>query len=203
MTTTFLDLPIEPPAAEPQRFVFENADWALYDRIRETLRDQRVFVTYYKGRLEVVTVSLLHEKIAGLLVIAIRVIAEETDLPIGGAGMATMRRADLDEGVEADASFYVAHEARMRGKKSLDLSVDPPPDLAIEVEVTRRLGSRKSIYRDLGVPEIWRFGADGLTFLVKQGEEYRSVPRSPTFPQFSPEELSGFITAGISGDETA
>ena len=190
-------------AIESQRFVFDSADWALYEHVSQTLQDRHVFVTFYKGRLEVVTVSLLHERIVGLITHLIRVLAEETDTPLGGAGMATLRREDMDEGVQADTCFYIANEARMRGKKELDLMVDPPPDLAVEVEITHRLGERKTIYQDLGVPEIWRHFSGRLVVLHKKGDVYEPVDRSPTFPQLSPEELAGFIAAGLSQDETA
>src|SRR5438477_8492062 len=122
----------EPAMYGGQRFVFEQADWSLYEHIGRTLQDQHVFVTYCKGRLEVVTVSYLHERIIALIVMLIRVLAEETETPLASAGMTTLRRKDLDEGIEPDASFYTVHESRMRGKKEIDLSVDPPPDLAVE-----------------------------------------------------------------------
>ncbi|MGH7214570.1 MAG: Uma2 family endonuclease, partial [Tepidisphaeraceae bacterium] len=150
---TLIDKPKDARAAQPregQHFVFPEADWALYEQIGQRLADRRVFVTFYKGRLEIVTISFLHERIVGLLITIVRVLAEETDTPLAGAGMATLRRRELDEGVQADASFYIANEATMRGSKQIDLDTDPPPDLAIEVEVTSRLGARKTIYQDLG-----------------------------------------------------
>ena len=64
-------------ADSPQRFVFHDVDWAFYESVGEKLAERRVFVTYYKGKLEVVTVSLLHERIVALLVIMIRILAEE------------------------------------------------------------------------------------------------------------------------------
>ncbi len=189
--------------AEPQRFVFDAADWGLYEHVSQTLQDRHVFITFYKGRLEIVTVSLLHERIVGLISALIRVLAEETDTSLCGAGMATLRREDMGEGVQADACFYIANEARMRGKKELDLMVDPPPDLAVEVEVTHRLGERKTIYQDLGVPEIWRHFSGRLVIMRKNGDAYETVDRSPTFPQLSPEEIAGFVAAGLTQDETA
>jgi Uma2 family endonuclease len=105
--------------------------------------------------------------------------------------------------VEADESFYTANAHRMNNKQDIDLDADPPPDLAIEVEITRRLGERRLIYRDMGVPELWRYTTGGLVILVRRGDDYEEVGRSPTFPQLSPQELSGFVTAGLASDETA
>lgn len=203
--TVITQSPSSPPDVvrhDVQRFVFHHVDWAFYQSIGQRLADERAFLTYYKGRLEIVTVSLLHERAASLLTLMICVLAEETDTPLLGAGMATLHRMDLDEGVEPDSGFYTAHEARMRGKERIDLSIDPPPDLAIEVEVTRRLGVRKSIYRELGVPEVWVYNEKGLEILLRQENDYRAVDRSPTFPWLSPEEMFGFVIKGLSQNQT-
>ena len=193
------------PGAEDgvQRFVFEGTDWAFYRSVRSQLADRRVFVTYHKGRLELVTISMLHERVTGLLSAMVRALAEETDTPLIGSGSVTLQREDLDVAAEADSSFYVANVHRVRGKKVLDLSVDPPPDLGIEVEITRRLGERKSIYRDLGVPELWVHGSGALAILVRRGADYEPVDRSPTFPQLSPQEIYDVVAAGLTADETA
>jgi Uma2 family endonuclease len=204
---TVIDRPMsrpDPQSREPQRFVFDEVSWSFYKRVCEEVEDRRVFVTYYKGRLEIVTTSLLHEAVSRLLYSLLKAIAEETNTPIRSAGATTLEREDLAAAVAADESFYIGpNEQRMRNKKKIDLAVDPPPDLAIEVEITARLGVRKQIYRDIGVPEIWRYGDGGLTVLVRRGEQYEQVERSPTFPQLSPQELSGFVAAGLAQDETA
>ena len=180
-----------------QRFVFHDADWAFYEHVSRQLDEQRVFATYYKGRLEVVTLSRRHEGLVSLISQIIWVLAEETDTPLGPSGMTTLKRQDLGEALEPDSSFYIAHEQQMRGKKEIDLSIDPPPDLAIEVEITRRLGERKTIYRDLGVPEIWVWHDSGLAFLLRHGEKYEPSEKSPTFPLLPAHELSSFVTAGL------
>ncbi len=203
---TVIDQPLVRFGAEadgPQRFIFPDVDWAFYQSVGEKLAERRVFITYYKGKLEVVTVSLLHETITALVGIMIRVMAEEMSLPIRSAGMTTLKRVDLDEGVEPDISFYTKHERQMRGKSELDLSIDPPPDLAIEVEVTRRLGSRKSIYQEMGVPEIWVCSPNGLLVLVKGNNAYVAADRSPTLPILAIDEMHAIVKSGLNEDETA
>jgi Uma2 family endonuclease len=203
---TVIDQPTLPKGTDadgPQRFVFNDVDWAFYESVGEKLADRRVFITYFKGKLEVVTVSLLHERITALLAMMIRIMAEETSLPLGSAGMTTLKRMDLDEGVEPDRSFYTKHERQMRGKSELDLTVDPPPDLAIEVEITRRLGSRKSIYQEMGVPEIWVCSLGGLSVSTKGKDGYVSADRSPTFPILTTDEMHTIVKSGLNEDETA
>jgi Uma2 family endonuclease len=186
-----------------QRFVFNHVDWAFYEDVSRRLEGRHVFVTYYKGKLEVVTTSLLHERVAALLYRLLCVLSEETATPTVTAGRATLRDLLLDEGVEADTSFYFhANAERMKDKQEIDLKVDPPPDLAVEVEITRRLGERRLIYRDLGVPEVWRYADGTITVLVRRGEDYVSVKQSPTFPFVTLGEIAGWIRAGIGQDET-
>ena len=197
------NVPTSEAMEERQRFVFHGADWELYEVMGRNMPEQRSFITFYKGRLEVVTVGYTHERIVGLISTMVRTLAEETGTEITNAGMSTLRRKDLQEGVEPDSSFYTAHQAQMCHKKEIDLTIDPPPDLAIEVEVTRRLAERRTIYRDIGVPEIWVYNdKNGLTVHCRKGEKYELVDRSPTFGQLSPKELSEFISAGLGQGET-
>jgi hypothetical protein len=58
----------------------------------------------------------------------------------------------------------------MRGKLQIDLLVDPPPDLAIEIDITSSSLERLKIYAALGVKELWRFnGRDFLIYLLQDG----------------------------------
>jgi Uma2 family endonuclease len=183
-----------------QHFTFEDVDWEFYTQIGQRLADRRVFTTYYKGRLEIVTVSYLHDRVVALLSQLVWILAEESGAPLIPSGMTTLKRKDLEAGIEPDSSFYTAHGSAVREKTEIDLSVDPPPDLAIEVQITRRLGARQTIYRDIGVPEVWQFGNGVLAVLCRRGGEYERVDRSPTFPQLSPREISSFIAAGLRQD---
>ena len=82
----------------------------------------------------------------------------------------------------------------------IDFAAEPPPDLAIEVEEDGRLGTRIDIYRELGVPEVWRYNG-ALTVLLLRDGQYEPADRSPAFPQLSPQEIAGFVAAGLRGEE--
>ena len=111
------------------------------------------------------TTSQEHEEFGYLLGRVVDILTEELDLPCKCVGRMTWRREVLDRGLEADDCFYLANAPLVRGKK-LDLSVDPPPDLAIEVEISRSALDRMGIYAALRVPEIWRY--DGETLRVER-----------------------------------
>ena len=183
---------------EPQRFVFQGVDWDFYHYVSDKLPEQRAFITYYKGRLEIVTVGFLHQRLVALISQLIWVLAEESGTEMIDAGMSTLRREDANVALEPDCSFYTGHHEQMRQRKEIDLAHVPPPDLAIEVKVTRRLSERRSIYREIGVPEIWLYNEPaGLTILTRRGDGYAPAEHSPTFPQLAAPELNALIKSGL------
>ena len=100
----------------------------------------------------------------------------------------------MERGIEPDECFYIENEPVVRGRDDLDFSVDPPPDLAIEIDISRDSRRRLSIYAALGVPEVWRFDGDSLTVYVRQASgEYEAVPVSPHFPAVPPAEIEALL----------
>lgn len=194
---TVLDLSI----SQPHSVAWRDADWAMYERALEWLNGNRAFVTFYHGRLEVVSRSFRHDRLSNTVLMMITVLAEETDTPFMLAGSTTWRRRDLQAAVEADCAFYIANAERMSDNRpDVDLQVDPPPDLVVEVEITHRLQERLDIYREMGVPELWRCDDENLRMFVNRGERWEEVDRSPTFPQLSRGELTEFARSGLDRD---
>ena len=83
----------------------------------------------------------------------------EARIPCACAGSTTLRRENDEAGKEADTCFYIANEPLIRDKDEIDLDVDPPPDLAIEVDDTHDSQGKLPIYAALRVPEVWRYDA--------------------------------------------
>jgi Uma2 family endonuclease len=190
-----------PPAED--RFVLYDVDWDFYESLLERLQDRHVFATYDHGTLELMSPSYKHDKTARLLCRLIWELAEEMDLPISSAGTTTLRHKDKKVGLEPDECFYLKNEPVVRGKDEIDLLTDPPPDLAVEVEISRRLGTRKDLYAELGIPELWQY-RDGEIVISLLGEDrrYTQVSRSPSFPQIPMEEIARFIETGRNSDGT-
>ena len=144
-----------------------------------------------------------HETRAETIGQVIRIIAEELAIPIRGGGSTTFRREGLDRGLEADKCFYIANEARVRGRKQINLAVDPPPDLCIEVQISRRLAERKEIYADLKVPELWCDDGRQLRVLSLQPTgNYKQSPRSISFPMVPLKQIGQFLAWGGTMDDT-
>ena len=110
------------------------------------------------------------------------ILAEEHDLPLFGLGQLTCKREDMQRGLEPDCCFYVKNAALIGMKRKIDLDIDPPPDLMVEVDITNSSLDKFPIYESLGVPEVWRFDGKALTFHVLHRGSYIQKRHSPTFP---------------------
>src|SRR5439155_14822362 len=135
-----------------QRFLLKTADWKMYQDFANALENRHVRLTYDRGRLELMTLSFLHECSSNLLGRMIEALTEELDIPLKSAGSTTLDRRDLDKGLEPDQGYYIENEALVRDREDIDLNQDPPPDLVVEVDISRSSLNRLSIYAAMGVP---------------------------------------------------
>jgi Uma2 family endonuclease len=189
--------------SRPQRLVLFGVTWQEYSRMLRAFEERPGFrLTYDRGTLEIMSPLFEHEIDAALLGRFVEVLTEELGLPIQAGRSTTFRRRRMRRGLEPDHSWWIAHAPQMRGKRRIDLRVDPPPDLALEVEVTRRVLNRMSIYARLGVPEVWRLNAQGLTFHVLQANgRYAEQTHSLSFPLFTPADLTAYMALRSQHDE--
>jgi len=177
-----------------QKVILHNVSWGTYERLMDERGERRVpRFAYDRGELEVMSPSTEHESIAYFLELVVAILAEEADVNAYGAGSTTFKREDLERGFEPDACFYVQNEERIRGKLRIDLGSDPPPDLAIEVDLTSPSLNKLPIYARIGVPEIWRHDGDRVSILALREGEYAEVVESATLPPISGPVLSRFI----------
>lgn len=179
---------------EDQHFLLRDVDWETYRKIADALTGRHVRLTYDRGNLEFMTISFLHSRISRLIGTLVQVLTEELELPFCPCGDMTCEREDLERALESDEGFYIESEPRIRHRDAIDLSVDPPPDLAVEVEVSRSAKRRMGIYAALRVPEVWR--CDGENVIIHQlgpDGQYVIVEGSPHFPILAAEDLSRFL----------
>ena len=178
-----------------QRVVVHELDWNRYRKIADAMGDAHVRLTYNEGSLEFMTLSHGHERCSNLIGRFIEALTEELDLPIQSGGSTTLNREDLDRAAEPDQCFYIDNEPLVRGKDEIDLAIDPPPDLVVEVDITRSSRARMKIYSAMRIPEVWRY--DGAVLRVLQLEdagEYLEVAESRFFPGISPLKVSEFLS---------
>lgn len=188
-----------PPQTQPrdrfasQRFTLYNVSWESYEAILEALGEQRVYLTYNQGALELMCPSPAHEKFGSLLARFVHQYTYVLRIPIFSLAQTTWRRRDVERGLEADQCFYVQHEAAMRQKVKIDLMTDPPPDLAIEVDLSSSSVEKEVVYAGLGVPELWRYEDGELQVTTLQQGRYMRVEKSPALPGLPVHELMRFV----------
>jgi Uma2 family endonuclease len=191
------------PTEGERRVVIRGVGWQGYQALLSLVGNQPVRLTYDRGDVELMSPLFKHERNRSLLARMVEILTEELGIPLMSAGATTLKREDLDRGLEADASFYVGDLFRVRDTDNLDLAIDPPPDLAIEIEITRSVLNRLGVYGALGVPEIWRFDGRKLRILDRQPDgSYREIPKSEALPWISIEEIARFVQLEEIRDET-
>jgi len=174
--------------------LLENISWEGYERLLSGLGDDtHVRLTYDNGRLEIMSPSDKHEYLKSLLGHLMGVLTEELDLKYISIGSTTLRRDQALQGTEPDDCFYIANADHVIGKGEINLSVDPPPDLAVEIDISNRSQTKFPIYASLGVPEIWQY-KDGQTRFYRLTEKgYQEVPASEIFPFLTPDVVTDLL----------
>ncbi len=183
-----------------------GVSWETYESFVEGLNDQRVFVTYDDGTMEIQTMSpsRQHENPKDLITGLIFSIRLLKGIPIESGGSTTHRRQDLKQGAEPDACFWIQNEEKVRGVGNLDLAKYPPPDLVVEVDIHASSISRIQLFAKLGVPEVWRIDGDALEFLsLSPPDEYQKVETSRVLPMVEREPVERAIGRLGSVGETA
>lgn len=185
-----------------QHIVLDGVSWKTYQGLLEDLGDHRTSrLAYDQGTLEIIMPSDLHEFINRLLEAIVRALTEELNMRLRGYGSTTLEREDLGRGVEPDSCFYIQNVERILGKK-LHILTDPPPDLAIEVDITSSSRRRFSIYLQLKIPEVWRYTErQGIIIYKLQGNEYIECEFSPTFAMVSGAVLMQFLQLAETEDD--
>jgi Uma2 family endonuclease len=168
--------------------------WDTYTKLLRAFGDQRgVRLTYDRGELEIMSPSWTHEDGAWFLGDLIFVMTEELGLTLRRGGSLTMRRRKKRKGLEPDTCYWIANAPKVLGKTKLNFKTDPPPDLAVEIEVTRSSLKRMGIYAALAVPEVWRFDGITLTFHGLDAGQYILLTHSASFPKVTSADLLPFL----------
>jgi len=190
---------------EDSALLINGVAWSDYERLLAELEaaGRNVRVTYDRGKLEIMTLTYEHERYKALFAHLLAILTEELGLPLIGGGSVTLKRANQAQGAEPDDSYHIQRAAAVRGKLRIDLETDPPPDLAVEVDITSSSLPRFPIYAEMGVPELWRFDGQQVQFYRLVNVAYQEIMESGLFPFVNVETLNDFINLGITEDINA
>ncbi len=183
-----------------QRVLLRDVTWQELETILEDLGEHRAArIAYDRGILEIMAPLPEHEDDKEIISDLVKALLEELDIEFRCLGSTTFKNQAMAQGIEPDQCFYIKNESKIRGKKRLDLTVDPPPDLALEIDITSR--THPNIYEALKVPELWRFDKGKLQINVLQDGHYVESQQSLNFSKFKlietiPQYLEQSTTAG-------
>ena len=159
-----------------------------FENILEELGENRsARIAYDQGTLEIMTPLPEHEFNKEIISDLIKALLEELEINFLSLGSTTFKNIKMYQGIEPDNCFYIANESKIRGKKRLDLTIDPPPDLALEIDLTSR--THQHIYAALGITELWRFEKGNLLIYLLQDGQYIEAEQSLNFPNLRIKEV--------------
>jgi Uma2 family endonuclease len=174
--------------------LLHDVSWAEFEAILEELGQHRsTRIAYQDGLLEIMAPLPEHEYFKETIGDALKDIAEELEQEYESYGSTTWRKPLKQAGLEADNCFYFQNEALVRGKLKFDLTQDPPPDLALEIDITSKSLARFPIYARLGVPEVWCYDRGELSIYRLHQGQYEQVEQSLVFPNLRVQELPQLI----------
>ncbi|MDF5734811.1 MULTISPECIES: Uma2 family endonuclease [unclassified Nostoc] len=187
-----------------QRTVLHNVSWETFEALlRDTGEDRGSRFAYDCGVLEIMSPLFEHENPKIQFDRFILVLAEELGIEIISAGSTTLKRRITKRGIEPDTCYYIQNEPAIRGKVKLNLETDPPPDLAIEIDITSSSVNKLGIYSALGITELWRYDGQNLKFYQLIDGQYAECKFSIAFPLVLVREISKFIEQSKSIGEIA
>lgn len=183
-----------------QQLLLRSVGWEYYEKTLHELESQHLRITYDRGRMEIMSPSTRHERVKRLIGSLIECYGLERDIWFLALGSVTCRRQDLECGLEPDECYYVTHHPA--NQDQLDLTRDPPPDLAVEIDITSSSIPRQPIYGALGVPEVWRFDGQRVNVLLRRADgSYEASDHSLAFPRLDMQSLNRFLAMGVAGDQ--
>jgi Uma2 family endonuclease len=167
--------------APGSRVSIPNVSWQAFERLLQELGEHRAArVAYYYPILEIMVPLPEHEIPRDLISDLVKVLLRAAKLRYQPFGSTTFRKEGV-AGVEPDACFYITNYQQMIGRRRLEPG-DPPPNLAIETDVTSK--TTLEAYQAIAVPELWIYSNSQLRIDCLQSDRYIEVESSPTFPHW-------------------
>lgn len=193
--TTYLEtIETLPPNSS---ILLSNVSWDEYERISDALGERPwLRVTYDRGKLEIMTLSPEHEMPSRLFTHLISVLTEAIGADYLCFGSTTMRLERISGGLEPDDCYYIGDFSAVAGIKRMDLNLLPPPDLAVEIDISHTSVGKFHIYAGLRVKELWRFDGEAVEFYRLEGDHYVEISTSDAFPFLPTQALPKIIRLG-------
>lgn len=185
----------KPQIIVEEKVVLQGISWETYERLMKEHEDRSApRFTYDQGTLEIYMPTQKHEERSRFFELFVSAVAEEMDLDIRSLGSTTFRKEKVGKGVEPDGCFYLQNAEKIEGNEKVNLDVDPPPDLVIEIDVTSPSLARFPIYAAFGVPEIWLYADETVKIFGLCGKKYVEAKESAVLPKVTSDVLTNFLS---------
>ncbi|MGB2926490.1 MAG: Uma2 family endonuclease [Limnothrix sp.] len=193
-------IPLELEAG--QRISLNPVSWSRFELILEQLGESRsTRIAFADGILEIVAPLPEHERTKVLLTDLVKIMLKAQGKAWEPFGSTTLRKSGMAAGVEPDDCFYIDNHEAVIGKQRIDLDFDPPPDLALEADLTSK--TTVSAYEQLGVPELWIYEKPQLRIYLLETGKYQLSEQSRVFAEFPvfawiPQFIQQSLNEGVS-----
>jgi Uma2 family endonuclease len=168
-----------------------DVTWQEFESIFQELGNKRAArIAYSQSTLEIMVPLPEHEKPKEIISDIVKTLLRAKKVRYEPFGSTTFKREGV-AAVEPDACFYIQNYQRMIGCRRLQPN-DPPPDLAIEIDVTSK--ATLDAYIAIEVPELWIYDGTQLVVYLLQNQKYLKSATSPNFPEI---DLSQIVSSTV------
>ncbi len=186
------------PDSRDNAVTFRDLSWSDFEMMVVIKGERsRPRLIYNHGRLTLVSPSQAHEEGIDLIDTLIKEICVGLRIPYKAIRQTLLRRQELNRGIEGDGTYYITHEPVVRSIKRIDLDTEPPPDLAVESEITHPATEALAVWQHFGVPEVWVFNGRKKSLSIRLLDDKRGYVESQasrSFPFLSAQEILAWIT---------
>ena len=190
------------PASSEQRVVLRSVSWETYMALTEESESGSGRMTYDQGVLEIMSPGMPHEIAKRLIGRMIETFTLYRGIEIRSSSSTTFKRSELQRGFEADESYYIQHASELRGVREIDLSIHPPPDLVIEIDMTNSSIPKEQLFAAMKIPEVWRYDGEALWMGRLYDDNYQDLKQSVVLPGFPRELASKLLDRQVEENET-
>ncbi|HAN45058.1 MAG TPA: hypothetical protein DCQ32_00690 [Cyanobacteria bacterium UBA8156] len=181
-----------------QRLCLHDIDWPQLEAILAELGEKRATrIASYQNTLEIRMPLPEHERLKVILGDLLKILLDHLDMEWESLGSTTYKKRSDRAGIEPDDCFYIRNYRAAVGMKRVDLTQDPPPDLAIEVDLTSKTQIRA--YEAIGVPEVWCCDRHQLKIYLLENGQYQASATSATFANI---DVTALFSEFLNPDET-
>jgi Uma2 family endonuclease len=161
--------------------------WEDYCKLRDSRGDGSIpRLKYRHGEILLMSPLPRHGREANIIADIVKVLLEHQNRNYEAFTPITMELPEVG-GIEPDYCFYINNWQAVMGKDRIDWQIDPPPDLAIEIDVTSFTSA--SDFLPYNVPEVWLFKNNRLAIHQLKDSKYEISNYSYYFPGLDLQEM--------------